>query len=273
MIKKLYPGGKKKAFNITYDDGVEQDLRFVELLNRYGMKGTFNLNSELMKNGFTWTHPNGMAIKRLPPETVTALYQGHEVACHTLTHPYLEGMPREKVLWELGMDRYYLQELFGQEICGFAAPFDYYSDMIADCVRECGFSYARISEESGGYTPGGDLFWQKAGIFHLSAGLDAYIEGFLATEEELAFGQIVGHSYDLDAENMWEHMERILGRLHADAAVLPMTHLEAIRYWQAMEQAQVTEEDIYNGSDKTLWFDCGGEVVVVEPGEVWKKQK
>lgn len=44
-MKKLYPGGKKKAFNITYDDGVLQDQRFVALLNRYGIKGTFNLNS------------------------------------------------------------------------------------------------------------------------------------------------------------------------------------------------------------------------------------
>ena len=34
-MAKLYPGGKKKAFNITYDDGVLQDERFVALLNRY----------------------------------------------------------------------------------------------------------------------------------------------------------------------------------------------------------------------------------------------
>ena len=44
MIRKLYPNGKKKAFNVTYDDGVLQDVRFVQLLNRYGLKGTFNLN-------------------------------------------------------------------------------------------------------------------------------------------------------------------------------------------------------------------------------------
>ena len=56
MIRKLYPGGKAKAFNISYDDGVIQDIRFVELLNRYGLKGTFNLNYGLMKSGFTWQH-------------------------------------------------------------------------------------------------------------------------------------------------------------------------------------------------------------------------
>lgn len=35
MVKKLYPFGKAKAFNVTYDDGVLQDVRFVELLNKY----------------------------------------------------------------------------------------------------------------------------------------------------------------------------------------------------------------------------------------------
>ena len=47
MVRKLYPYGKKKAFNVTYDDGVLQDIRFVELLNQYGLKGTFNLKIRL----------------------------------------------------------------------------------------------------------------------------------------------------------------------------------------------------------------------------------
>ena len=68
MIRKLYPQGKKKAFSITYDDGVTQDVRFVELLNKYGLNGTFNLNSELMSNGFEWTHETGLVIQRLKPE-------------------------------------------------------------------------------------------------------------------------------------------------------------------------------------------------------------
>ena len=59
MITKLYPNGKRKAFNITYDDGVLQDVRFVELMNKYGLKGTFNLNYGLMEQEFEWTHKRG----------------------------------------------------------------------------------------------------------------------------------------------------------------------------------------------------------------------
>ena len=87
MISKRYPYGKKKAFNVTYDDGVTQDIRFVSLLNRYGLKGTFNLNSGMAENEFQWTHECGLVVKRLKTEALAPLYAGHEVASHTLSHP------------------------------------------------------------------------------------------------------------------------------------------------------------------------------------------
>lgn len=79
MIKKLYPNGKSKAFNVSYDDGVLQDIRFVKLLNQYGLKGTFNLNSGLMENEFEWIHESGCIVKRLPKEKVLSLYDGQHI--------------------------------------------------------------------------------------------------------------------------------------------------------------------------------------------------
>ena len=38
-----FPGGKKKAFTISYDDNVTQDERLIDLMERYGIKGTFNI--------------------------------------------------------------------------------------------------------------------------------------------------------------------------------------------------------------------------------------
>ena len=42
-----FPGGRRKAFTLSYDDGIRQDKRFVEILDRYGLKATFNINSGL----------------------------------------------------------------------------------------------------------------------------------------------------------------------------------------------------------------------------------
>ena len=40
--------GKRKAITFSYDDGVTQDRRLIEIFNRYGLRATFNLNSELL---------------------------------------------------------------------------------------------------------------------------------------------------------------------------------------------------------------------------------
>ena len=269
MIKKLYPNGKSKAFNITYDDGVVQDIRFVELLNRYNIKGTFNLNSQLMAEQFCWTHPCGMDVRRLPAETVVDLYKGHEVACHTLTHPYMHDMDEGAVMYQLGQDKYNLELLFGREICGFAVPFDYYSPLIADCAKRCGFEYARMSERSFSYIPSAEYWWWQCGVFHLDEDFNVYIENFFKTDTELALCQIVGHSYDLDAENMWEDMENILGRIAADNSVASMTNLEIVRYLKAIRSAETAGNYIRNHSDLPLWFDVDGRVIRVNPHETF----
>ena len=40
-----FPGGKPKAFTMSYDDGVVQDRRFSDVISKYGIKCTFNLNN------------------------------------------------------------------------------------------------------------------------------------------------------------------------------------------------------------------------------------
>lgn len=265
MVKKLYPGGKPKAFNITYDDGVLQDLRFVELMNRYGLKGTFNLNSELMKTRFAWTHPNGMEVKRLDADTARWLYRGHEIASHTRTHPYMHDLSEVEVMDQLGRDKADLEDILGVEVAGFAVPFDYYSPMIAECAKRCGFEYARMSEFSHSYTPCRDYWFWKTGFYHIEPGLEAFVDGFFETADELAVCQIVGHSYDLDAENLWDTMEAILRRVSGAEDVWSCTNLELVRYLKAMDMAQIDGNCVHNSSDMELWFEIDGAAVCFPP--------
>ena len=229
-MAKLYPGGKKKAFNITYDDGVLQDERFVALLNRYGIKGTFNLNSQLMQEEFSWTHPNGMQVKRMSPERAKHLYDDHEVASHTLTHPYMHELSDEELYRQLKSDKDNLEKLFGKEIKGFAVPFEYYDDRIANCAKACGFTYARESECTGKFTPCTDAYYWKAGIYHIDHDLPNFVAKFLNTQEELAVCQIVGHSYDLDAENLWGIMELICAAVSKCDDIWFCTNAELVEF-------------------------------------------
>lgn len=267
MIRKLYPNGKPKSFNVTFDDGVLQDVRFVDLLNRYNLKGTFNLNSGLMESEFEWTHKNGSIVKRLSKDKAMPLYEGHEIASHTLTHPYMDNLSESEILYELKTDKDKLEKFFNRKIKGFAVPFHYYSELIESCVKQCGFSYARISEESHSFIPQNDFFKWKATIFHPRNSFDDIVDEFIKTGEELALLQIGGHSYDLDAEDMWDNFESAFIKVSAQNDILPMTTIEIIEYLQAMDKAEITDRNIKNNSDISLWFSLDGLVFEVQPNK------
>ena len=227
---------KTKVFNVTYDDGVLQDVRFVALLNKYNLKGTFNLNSGLMESEFEWTHESGRVIKRLSKEKAVPLYQGHEIACHTLTHPYMHDLSEQEILHELQEDKANLEKLFGREVKGFAVPFDYYSERIENCVRQCGFSYARISQVSRSFAPQTDYFNWKATVFHTDPELEQLSRQFIETDQELAIFQIVGHSYDLDVEELWDRIENVFRMIASHDDILPMTTIEIVELLQRRDR-------------------------------------
>lgn len=87
---KFKDQSKLKAITFSYDDGVTQDIRLIELLNKYNLKCTFNLNSELLGNkGMLKNGSMRISHYKIHPEDVKSVYEGHEVAVHTLTHPNL----------------------------------------------------------------------------------------------------------------------------------------------------------------------------------------
>lgn len=266
MIEKCYPGGKSKAFNISYDDGVVQDIRFVQLLNRYGLKGTFNLNYGLMRSRFTWQHESGMMVQRLEEHQVKELYQGHEVASHTYSHTYLDHADEMQILQEMGADKFFLERLMGREVAGYATPFYFYSDQMAACARYCGFVYARISEESNDYSIPRDPYHWRGSKFHWDADLESFVEGFLETKQEMALCQLVGHSYDLDVMNLWDRIEAILRMVSHHPEVWPATHLEIARYVQCMNRVEIQSNYVYNPGGVDLWFRVHGQCICVAPG-------
>ena len=70
-MRFTYPNGLDKALTFSYDDGRVFDRKLVEIFNRYGVKGTFHLNSGTL----------GQKAERgdfVTPQEVKELYQGHE---------------------------------------------------------------------------------------------------------------------------------------------------------------------------------------------------
>jgi len=204
-----------KTITFSYDDGVTQDIRLIEILNKYNLKATFNLNSglfgcekTLQVAGKTVDH------KRIKEVDIKSVYQGHEIAAHTLTHPLLTGLSDEEVIRQVEEDRLNLSSLCGYEVVGMAYPCggENFDDRIVDLIKnKTGIKYARtlIEDDSFGY--GENLLkltstchqykrWEKL--------FDIANRFFELKNDKPAVLYIWGHSYEFDAfPNRWEEFE------------------------------------------------------------------
>ena len=144
-----------KAVTFSYEDGVTKDIRLIELLNKYNLKCTFNLNSELLgKRGILIRENQRVCHYKIYPEDVKGIYEGHEVAVHTLTHPNLTKLDEKEIVRQVEQDRLNLSELVGYEVVGMAYPCGGVNndDRVAGIIREqTGVQYSRTITCTGNF--------------------------------------------------------------------------------------------------------------------------
>lgn len=195
---------KRKAITFSYDDGVSQDIRLIELLNRYNLKCTFNLNSQLLgKNNILIRENQRIAHYKIHPDDVQYVYEGHEIAVHTLTHPDLRELDEKGIIHEVEDDRLRLSELAGYEVVGMAYPYG----TISPDGREAriieantGVKYARTVELTDSFDRQIDLHQFAPNAYHMN--FDRMMElGRKFVELETDKPQIFyiwGHAYEMD---------------------------------------------------------------------------
>lgn len=206
---------KFKAVTLSYDDGVVQDIRLIELLNKYGLKCTFNLNSELLgKNGVLNQGGLRIAHYKIQPQDVKEIYQGHEVAVHTLTHPLLPTVDDAEVIRQVERDRENLSELVGYEVVGMAYPGGGVNndERVAEVIKNnTGVKYCRTITNTDSFDIQENLYRFNPNVFHvmqydrlMEMGKD-FVE--LKAEKPQIF-YIWGHSYEMDlVPDYWIKLE------------------------------------------------------------------
>ncbi len=205
---------QKKAITFSYDDGVTQDIRLIELLNKYGLKCTFNLNSELLaRKGILDIEGLRIAHYKIHPDDVKGVYEGHEIAVHTLTHPNLTQCGDEEVIRQVEIDRQNLSELAGYEVIGMAYPCGGVNndERVAELIKKStGVRYSRTITSNDRFDVQENLFRFNPTVYHLdfdkmmSLGQE-FIE--LTTETPKIF-YIWGHSYEMDyGADYWMKLE------------------------------------------------------------------
>lgn len=271
-----FPNGLERAVTLSYDDGVQQDRRFMEIIDRHGLKCTFNINSgEFAPEGKVY--PEGTIHRRMSKSECLELYKnsGHEVAVHALTHPRLELMTQPAVTYEIVEDRKNLEQLFGGVIRGMAYPFGTYNDMVVDTLKTCGIAYARTTKLTNSFDIPTDWLRLDPTCKHCDPALpelEQLIDKFLGDrlfESRPWLFYMWGHTYEFERDNNWEDIEIIAERLGGKDNVWYATNIEVYDYVEAYRSLLWSADSnrVYNPSAKKIWFSRGKKLYSVEPGE------
>ena len=257
-IDFTYPEGKTKALTFSYDDGVVEDRQLVEIFNKYKVKGTFHINSGLMERE-----------GRISPPEAAELYMGHEVSCHSLTHPFLETMAKESIIAEILEDRRNLEALTGYPVTGLSYPYGTYNSQVIDILKSLGIVYSRTVKATGRFDlPDNFLEWHPT--CHHSHDIMAKAEAFEKAYRSLCLFYVWGHSYEFERNNNWDLIEDFCAQVSGSDNVWYATNIEIYEYLTALKQVQfsVDRKLVRNLSSQTVWFNAGGELIKLESGKL-----
>ncbi len=222
--------GKMKALTFSYDDGVQQDKRLIDIFDRYGMKGTFNIGSALLKEGGGWNEcQRGLRVSYIDASEVPAVYRNHEVAVHTAHHYNLCDVDEATLIEEIAGDKAALEKLLGREVVGMAYPFGTYNDAVVKAVADAGIAYSRTVVPGGNFDlPASPLTWHHT-CHHNHEKLFDFAEEFLAmTPDTPQVFTVWGHSYEFDVDENWERIEEFCRLMAHRDDIAYVTNREAL---------------------------------------------
>ena len=168
----------RKALTFSYDDGNEQDRKLLEILNRYGMKATFNVNTGLNHDCGTWVYRNVLEVHRLNLAECPELYAGHEMAVHGVYHYNLTELTPEECTAELQDNIAAITEIYGTVPVGMAYPYGVFNDAVVEELRRLGIGYGRGTESSHCFAEQEDLLRFRPTCHHDDEALFSLAEQF-----------------------------------------------------------------------------------------------
>lgn len=257
-ILKCFPDGKYKVLTMSYDDGKKDDKRLIDLFNKYGIKGTFHLNSGLLGSD-----------EHVHLSEIRELYKNHEVATHTVTHPTIARCPNEQIVQQILKDRENLEEIIGYTVRGLSYPNGSYNSEIVNMLKYLGIEYSRVVGSKENFNMPDDFYrWQAT--CHHKHNIMKHAEKFvgLVKKQYLYLMYVWGHSYEFDRDNNWELIEEFCSYISNKDDIWYATNIEIVDYVNLLNNLKfsVKGDFVYNPSAKSAWISVDGEIIEIKGG-------
>lgn len=269
----LFPQGKEKALTLSYDDGVDTDIKFIGILEKYNVKCTFNINAGLFSPEGS-VRAKDQVHFRLSARDAKKVYDNPlcEVATHSFTHPFLNSQPTAQCMLEIINDRQALEKLFGKIIRGHAYPYGTYNDDVAEILKQAGIVYARTVESHLSFKIPEDWLRMGATCHHNNPELmklaDKFINGEVGNSDGWLF-YLWGHTYEFRKMNNWNVIEEFLEKVAGNDNVWYATNIEIYEYVTAYRNLVYSADatKVYNPSCTDVWVKIDGNKTFVPAGK------
>lgn len=258
-----FPGFKTRAVTLSFDDGHPEDRHMIEMMQPYGMKCTFNLNSHI-----ACSDPARMSL-----DDCRDLYRDHEIACHSLTHPHLNNLDLGGIAYQITHNRELLEDITHRPVEGFAYPYGLQEDVagMVDCLRCCGLRYGRTTNATYRFDFPRDFMRWHPTCHHQDPRFDEMVRLFFQPDDiahpwriRSQLFYIWGHSYEF--KNNWEAMEKLCQAVGGKDEVWYATNGQVVDYYLAYRalRRSVNGKFVYNPTDTDVYVSVNGKNVVLE---------
>ena len=230
-------GTPKKYFTISFDDGIMQDEKIIEIMKKYDVHCvTFFVNTGLggldSSEGIAnyLGKPGVTHIRYTMDELKTGIYDGYDVENHGLTHAVMAGSnpDPDTIKTEVGQNNANIAEFMGYEPVGYAWPGGAYDETTARAIAENSpIRFARAIDSTYSYAlPEGFMHWQPTCSIIEKNMLDL-AQDFVKAEctEDMLF-YVWGHGYELDAYNLYNKLDLLMRIMSKADDVVLVTNAE-----------------------------------------------
>lgn len=261
VVYTCFPKGKSKVLTMSYDDGMHEDRRLVGIFDKYGIRGTFHLNSGIQDES------------RIPSGEWKDLYKNHEVSCHTVHHPFIGNMPIDQVALQVLEDRRNLERIMGYPVRGMSYPYGSYTKEIVELLPKLGIEYCRTVHSTNYFGMPDDFLTWPATCHHDGNLLEngkKFLE--IQSPERLSMMYVWGHSFEFERNNNWELIEEFCQMMGGHDDIWYATNIEIVDYVKAINNLKFTidADMVYNPSAQSVWIRVDDKVIEVPGGATVK---
>lgn len=239
----------ERFFTVSIDDGAMTDFRAADLLDKFGLDGTFYIPA---------TNPERPV---LPADKIRELAARFEVGAHTMSHCTLTGLPRKQAWEEISASKSWLEDTSGKPVTSFCYPRGKFDANVAGLVKKAGFSGARTCFFNLHDFPRDPYLWgvsthafshsrtiqlRHAALERNFSGLVNFMTVYGATrdwhkhfllgldhvEKHGGIAHLYLHSWEVDETGQWAQLESALSEMATRASFKKVTNGALFELWR-----------------------------------------